>query len=1002
MRIKTNRNSDWIRNILWTFGGILLLSIAAQFPKAGLSLQKGKDLPPTPDSILQFVQQEQTFPQVLRYFDSYLVFLSVKDDTAQHLPEAIRQMLEQRGSKKIRSLHYQDSYAAVLKDGKIVKEQLRGKSPASLKYKGIRVRSGGGRVGNFSRLETPTGTEESDHTGFNVFILNPKNSDLFLFSFDYHNQKAPTSKGSHGFIRLSNLETVTIKLTQKHLQKLAKKREKALESGVLLTSDEDYVPAQVSYRDKDLRAEVRLKGDWTDHLDGEKWSFRVKLNRDQRIHGMRKFSLHHPKTRAYAGEWIFHQLLKQEGILNLQYRFVQVEIVVDDQPLQQKFLGTYAMEEAFDKYLIERNQKRESVILKLDEDPIWQERAAFFNQGLNFQALDFSGLIQDQHLSVLPFGESKTLSDPTLRQQFEAGRQLFSGYLNGHLPISEVFDVDLLAKYNAICNLMGADHALIPHNLRVYYNPVNARLEPIGFDADAGAKIWQPKAYHLSKNDPVYMQAYARELARVSSREYIEKIPKLSGLSDILALLAQEFPEYKWNPDFLEHNTNVIYNALFPQKCLNVHLEAFQQDGVLLSVENFGPFPVRVDGIQKKGGKVFAFSDSSQIVLPNETSSIFLTLDANFRQLFVKKKQKDAQFDTARDIRDVQLLWRTLGTQKQQTVEILPWSHHPSVEVYNDLFRKKVNIESFNFLEIDEREKTITCKPGEWILNKNLIIPKGYTFKAGPGCVIQMQNYLAKIISFSPLEFKGTPSKPVVIKSDTEQGRGIIVLETADTSIIQHCKFINLSNPGTSGWAVTGAINFYEAPVRIRHTSFLKNRSEDALNIIRTWFEMDSVIFAETQSDAFDGDFVQGSIRNSVFGDLGNDAIDVSGSDILVENVDILKAGDKGLSAGESSQMQVKNVSISLSEIGIASKDKSFFHGEDIILKNNKLGFTAFQKKPEFGVSTIQVQNVQLTTNELDYLIEEGSRLTLDGTAVQTSKQVKDRMYGVEFGKESE
>ena len=60
--------------------------------------------------------------------------------------------------------------------------------------------------------------------------------------------------------------------------------------------------------------------------------------------------------------------------------------------------------------------------------------------------------------------------------------------------------------------------------------------------------------------------------------------------------------------------------------------------------------------------------------------------------------------------------------------------------------------------------------------------------------------------------------------------------------------------------------------------------------------KMDNVFIAETQSDAFDGDFVEGVIRNSVFMDLGNDGIDISGSNIRVENVKIIRAGDKGLS----------------------------------------------------------------------------------------------------------
>ena len=35
---------------------------------------------------------------------------------------------------------------------------------------------------------------------------------------------------------------------------------------------------------------------------------------------------------------------------------------------------------------------------------------------------------------------------------------------------------------------------------------------------------------------------------------------------------------------------------------------------------------------------------------------------------------------------------------------------------------------------------------------------------------------------------------------------------------------------------------------------------------------------------------------------------------------------------------------------------------------------------------------------EMDYLIENSSSLIVDGEKIETSQNVKDRMYGVEFG----
>ena len=45
----------------------------------------------------------------------------------------------------------------------------------------------------------------------------------------------------------------------------------------------------------------------------------------------------------------------------------------------------------------------------------------------------------------------------------------------------------------------------------------------------------------------------------------------------------------------------------------------------------------------------------------------------------------------------------------------------------------------------------------------------------------------------------------------------------------------------------------------------LRNRCEDALNIIRGTCIIDKSVFKGTFSDAFDGDFIKGEITNSNF-----------------------------------------------------------------------------------------------------------------------------------------
>ncbi len=108
---------------------------------------------------------------------------------------------------------------------------------------------------------------------------------------------------------------VAIDLKFKHLRRIQQKREEALITGTIQPSDSDYVPARLRAGDRSLDVKVRLKGHALDHLQGRKWSLRVKIGNGETLWGMRGFALQHPKTRGFEREWFFHRHLQAEGLL---------------------------------------------------------------------------------------------------------------------------------------------------------------------------------------------------------------------------------------------------------------------------------------------------------------------------------------------------------------------------------------------------------------------------------------------------------------------------------------------------------------------------------------------------------------------------------------------------------------------------------------------------------------------------------------------------------------
>jgi hypothetical protein len=273
--------------------------------------------------------------------------------------------------------------------------------------------------------------------------------------------------------------------------------------------------------------------------------------------------------------------------------------------------------------------------------------------------------------------------------------------------------------------------------------------------------------------------------------------------------------------------------------------------------------------------------------------------------------------------------------------------------------------------------REIQVRSGSWSVTKDLVLPKGYTVLAGPGTRLDLKKG-ASIISYSKLKFSGTEGHPVVLTSSDKSGGGLAVIGAEKESFVRYVKFDGLSNPAEKGWALTGAVTFYESPVRFEKTEFVRARCEDALNIVRTDFTIDGSLFSKAKGDAFDSDFSVGTITNSAFAESGNDAVDVSGSKVTLNKVRIEGTGDKGISAGEISEVDAKGVAIINAVIGVASKDISVVTLENVRIESARIALTAYTKKPEFGGGYLKTKDVAIIDSEYPFIIGSSSMLDLN------------------------
>jgi len=171
-----------------------------------------------------------------------------------------------------------------------------------------------------------------------------------------------------------------------------------------------------------------------------------------------------------------------------------------------------------------------------------------------------------------------------------------------------------------------------------------------------------------------------------------------------------------------------------------------------------------------------------------------------------------------------------------------------------------------------------------------------------------------------------------------------------------------------------------------------------AVDGINSKYEIKNSLFKDCFSDCFDDDFGGGIIKDSLFANSGNDCLDISGAEISIQNVSIINPGDKGISAGEKTNLTSSNLKITGGNICVASKDLSNVIMRDSELSNCVYGFTVYQKKSEFGPASITSENTKMSSIQNNYLVEINSNLVLNEKIILGNKKnVYEILYPEEF-----
>ncbi len=785
------------------------------------------------------------------------------------------------------------------------------------------------------------------------------------------------------------LENIDFEIPFENTIILENLRNDSIIKGVLPSADKmPKVKTKIIYDGNEFNADIRLKGDRMIHFaDKEKSSYKLELDKNQYIFGIKKFSIQKPRVRNYIHEWIFHELSKKEQLIKLKYKFINLSINGDDK-------GLYVIEEGFGKELIERNKRRNGPIFGLDED-----------------------ISENDNDPVFEIYNKKYWQKPENNLLVNVASQKLHDFFKNKLYVEDVFDLDKWAAYFAILDLTANYHGAYLKSVKFYYNPLNGLFEPIPFDGHRLKPNYHK--YNLNYDNKILIDMIensnnTQEVLFTWIKKFFFKDKKLNQkFYKLYTSYLNKISSKKYIDNFLAENLDEIEK-------INSHIYAdyFFYDnsrnyGIGLYYFLISDFKYHAQNIREK----LKTKDQAQLLKINEGEYLFKPYYKNYEQLVAERlicsvEDKEIEMKISQDIKNFENTTIKLDKFNTQNLKcnklillnkfnnkrkFLKVDHLNSYYSYENFHRKYFqNYKNF----FNEDNNNLILKNDTTRINSNVYIPKGYKVVIKPGQKLLLSNKVF-IISNSPWQIGGNGKRVVISGESEDLGGGILVSDTDELSVIKNTDFSFLSGYDLKKnfeHIILGSINFHQTNVEIENVRFNDISSEDAINIFRSKFKIKNAKYNNIFSDAIDIDFSEGKIIQTNFVNINNDAIDFSGSKVDIEDAFFENVNDKIISAGEDSRINIYEITGTNSYAGIISKDGSEVYSQNVNFDGVKIPFAAYQKKNEYNFPSLNAKNYKLKNFSAKSVKDKTAKLFIDDEIiVMKPEKIISLMYEKNF-----
>lgn len=826
-------------------------------------------------------------------------------------------------------------------------------------------------------------------------------------------------------VEAADLPLLQLDLKFKRWQKLLDKRAEALQAGRLTVSKADFVSGTIRCGDSATPVVVRLQGSDVGQLQGEKWPLRVLARRGGHVLEIERFTLRSPRLDGVLTKAALYEHMRLAGVAAPRHRFVRLSI--NGTPR-----GVMAMEEYFSNELVAAQRRPEGPVLRFGKALLHaSESLAADNDDLEPEVLGMGALDNYRLAPVRVFRAGRLLRDPPMRALVHRAVSLLDGFAAGRLSAEEVFDVEIMARFLAVCEVWGAAELLAWPNLRLYYNPLSDRLEPIAY---ASTTVGRRDGYALTQQGPftrdllgsaamraAFVRAMERESGAVAQGERLGRLRE--NVATWRGQIAAEYPMAMMDLDALAARARAL------------QLAESSRPTTLLARRRVGP----------RGRAAAGREVRDELRLANPLMVDVEVLAARWRiptaaptatpsaKARAKKRDSDDGDDVAasavegppryaavRWSRPVDLplalsstaldgppRWHLLGVVREPGL-----SEDAEIELQARVRGSTGSSSTLSAPDFAETPGSVTAvtsslpswlpppqpdtraihlRAGTYAVDVPTRLPPGQALHLEAGATLVFSPG-AGLMVLGPLTVEGTAQQPVTLRfqapvrgSAAPSPAGALVVVGGAQARVSHLQIVGPGGKREPERSGAGALVLYQTDLVVRDCEISGSTAPAALRVVRGTVDIAGLTVRGAAGDGLVLEFSRGSLRASHFAGIGGDAVDLAGTVLEVGSLQVSDAGDKALSAGERSRLKVVDLRVQGAQIGVAIKDSSDARIERADITATQAGIAAFTKKRRFGPAQVSARGVKVHGARVPFLVQGDSVLEVDGAPVPVS-----------------